>query len=74
MVDEPENRAAIHADLQPVFDALAVAPAAVANKTALTLLGHKVGKPRLPYVEPDEQETSTIREMLRDRGLVGAPA
>jgi 4-hydroxy-tetrahydrodipicolinate synthase len=75
MVDEPSERAAIHESLLPVFAALGVAPAAVTNKAALNLLGHAVGKPRLPYVEADEQETATIRAMLSERGLlVGATA
>jgi 4-hydroxy-tetrahydrodipicolinate synthase len=75
MVDEPEQRAAVHESLLPVFEAMSVAPAAVSNKTALNLLGHAVGKPRLPYVEADERETATIRAMLQDRGLlVGATA
>jgi 4-hydroxy-tetrahydrodipicolinate synthase len=75
MVDEPEQRAAIHESLLPVFAAMSVAPAAVTNKAALNLLGHAVGTPRLPYVEADEHETATIRAMLTERGLlVGAPA
>jgi 4-hydroxy-tetrahydrodipicolinate synthase len=75
MVDEPDERAAIHDSLLPVFAALGVAPAAVSNKAALNLLGHAVGGPRLPYVEADEHETATIRTMLQVRGLlVGAPA
>ena len=75
MVDEPDQRAAIHESLLPVFEAMSVAPAAVSNKAALNLLGHDVGKPRLPYVEADEHETATIRAMLQDRGLlVGATA
>jgi 4-hydroxy-tetrahydrodipicolinate synthase len=75
MVDEPDERAAIHHSLLAVFEAMAVAPAAVANKAALNLLGHGVGKPRLPYVEADEHETATIRAMLCERGLlVGATA
>jgi 4-hydroxy-tetrahydrodipicolinate synthase len=73
MVDEPAERAAIHESLLPVFEAMSVAPAAVSNKAALNLLGHAVGKPRLPYVEADEHETATIRAMLTERGLlVGA--
>jgi 4-hydroxy-tetrahydrodipicolinate synthase len=75
MVDEPGERAAIQESLLAVFEALAVAPAAVSNKAALNLLGHRVGAPRLPYVEADEQETATIRAMLAERGLlVGASA
>lgn len=75
MVDEPDDRAAIHADLGPVFAAMSVAPAAVCTKRALALLGHRVGDPRLPYVPADEQETATIRAMLEARGLLtGSPA
>jgi 4-hydroxy-tetrahydrodipicolinate synthase len=75
MVDEPGERAAIHESLLPVFAALGVAPAAISVKAALTLLGHDVGIPRLPYVEADEHETATIRAMLQERGLlVGATA
>ena len=75
MVDEPDQRGAIHESLLPVFEAMSVAPAAVSNKAALNLLGHAVGVPRLPYVEADEHETATIRAMLQDRGLlVGATA
>ena len=75
MVDEPDQRAAIHESLLPVFAAMSVAPAAVSNKAALNLLGHAVGVPRLPYVEADEHEIATIRAMLQDRGLlVGATA
>lgn len=75
MVDEPDQRAAIHESLLPVFAAMSVAPAAVSNKAALNMLGHAVGVPRLPYVEADEHETATIRAMLQDRGLlVGATA
>jgi 4-hydroxy-tetrahydrodipicolinate synthase len=74
MVDEPQRRSEIHDALLPVFEALSVAPAAVSTKAALNLLGHNVGVPRLPYVEADEQETATIREMLHSCGLVGATA
>jgi 4-hydroxy-tetrahydrodipicolinate synthase len=74
MVDEPGERAAIHESLLPVFAALSVAPAAISTKAALKLLGHDVGKPRLPYVEADEHELTAIREMLASRGLVGATA
>lgn len=75
MVDEPGERAAIHESLLAVFAALSVTPAAISTKAALNLLGHEVGRPRLPYVEADEQETAAIRAMLQERGLlVGATA
>lgn len=71
MVDEPENRDTIHEDLLSVFDALSVAPAAISTKAALDMMGLPGGVPRLPYVEADESEKATIREMLEARGLVG---
>jgi 4-hydroxy-tetrahydrodipicolinate synthase len=70
MVDEPEERAAIDAGLQDLFEALAVAPAAVTTKAALALLGRPVGEPRLPYVTTDEAETATIRGALERHGLL----
>jgi 4-hydroxy-tetrahydrodipicolinate synthase len=74
MADEPENRDEINASLTPVFDALAIAPAATSNKAALNLMGLPGGFVRLPYVDADESETATIREMLEQRGLVGVAA
>ncbi|MGH2960007.1 MAG: 4-hydroxy-tetrahydrodipicolinate synthase [Solirubrobacterales bacterium] len=74
MVNEPENRTAIHESLQPVYDALGVAPAASSNKAALNLMGLPGGHVRLPYVDCDESETATIRAMLEERELVGVAA
>lgn len=74
MVDEPENRQAIHESLLPVFEALSVGPAAMCTKAALNLMGVNAGRTRLPYVDADEQETAVIRKMLEARGLVGATA
>jgi 4-hydroxy-tetrahydrodipicolinate synthase len=70
MVDEPENRAAIDQDLQEVYAALGVGPAAMTTKAALNLLGHRAGTTRLPYVEADAEELATIRAMLVRRGLL----
>jgi 4-hydroxy-tetrahydrodipicolinate synthase len=70
MVDEPERRAEIDADLHDVFEALSVAPAAVAVKTAYRLLGRPSCHVRLPYVDADEAESATIRAMLEHRGLL----
>lgn len=74
MVDEPENRKAIHGSLLPVFDALGTLPAAISNKAALNLLGIDAGSVRLPYVDADEAETEVIRTMLESRGLIGVAA
>jgi 4-hydroxy-tetrahydrodipicolinate synthase len=70
MVDEPERRAAIDAQLQDVYAALGVGPASMTTKAALNLLGHPVGVPRLPLVEADAAETATIRAMLEAHGLL----
>lgn len=70
MVDEPDQRAAIDQDLQDVYAALGVGPAAMTIKAALNLLGHRAGVPRLPYVEADAEEIAVIRAMLVRHGLL----
>ena len=70
MADEPERPAEIDAELQPVFEALSIAPAAVSTKAALNALGLRGGRVRLPYADADEQESATIRGMLERRGLL----
>jgi 4-hydroxy-tetrahydrodipicolinate synthase len=70
MVDEPGQRAAIDASLADVYRDLAIAPAAVTSKAALTLLGIPVGEPRLPYVPLEPSETAVIRGLLERRGLL----
>ncbi len=70
MVDAPAERAQIDADLQDIYAALGVGPAAMTTKSALNLLGHRVGAPRLPLVEADEAETAVIRAALAAHGLL----
>jgi 4-hydroxy-tetrahydrodipicolinate synthase len=70
MVDEPENRRAIHDELTDLFTALAVAPNPIGIKAALNLLGHRVGGLRLPMVEADERELGVIRAALERYGLL----
>jgi 4-hydroxy-tetrahydrodipicolinate synthase len=70
MVDEPDNRRAIHDELSDLFAALAVAANPIGIKAALNLLGHGVGGLRLPMVEADEQELATIRAGLERHGLL----
>lgn len=70
MVDEPQNRAAIDAQLGDVYAALGVGPAAMTTKAALNLLGHEVGEPRLPLVPADERERAVIRTALEAHGLL----
>jgi 4-hydroxy-tetrahydrodipicolinate synthase len=70
MVDEPAQRAAIDNELQDVYAALGVGPAAMTTKAALNLLGHRAGTTRLPYVEADAEEIAVIRAMLARQGLL----
>lgn len=70
MIDEPERRTAIQESLLPLYGALSVAPAAASIKAALRLLGHELGAPRLPIVEPDQADIATIRSGLEAHGLL----
>jgi 4-hydroxy-tetrahydrodipicolinate synthase len=70
MVDEPERRREIDQSLQDAYRDLSIAPAATTVKSALNLMGLRVGAPRLPYVELDEGETATVRELLERHGLL----
>jgi 4-hydroxy-tetrahydrodipicolinate synthase len=70
MVDEPEHRSEIDAGLRDVYRDLAVTPLACSIKAALGMIGVPVGRPRLPYVEPDESEQSVIRALLERHGLL----
>lgn len=70
MVDEPDRRHEIDASLKDVYRDLAVAPLACSIKAALNLIGLDVGAPRLPYVELDEGEIATVRQMLERHGLL----
>jgi 4-hydroxy-tetrahydrodipicolinate synthase len=72
MVDEPEHRRQINDSLQDAYRDLAIAPMATTVKAALNLLGIRVGAPRLPYVELDEQETVTVTALLERHGLLAA--
>jgi 4-hydroxy-tetrahydrodipicolinate synthase len=74
MVDEPENRRQIDAGMQDVYRDLGIAPLACSNKAALNMIGVSVGKPRLPYVELDDDEQSVVRAMLERHGLLAAAA
>lgn len=72
MIDEPERRAEIDKQLQPLYAALSVAPACIAIKTALRLQGVLDSTAvRLPMVEADDYERDTIRKGLEKLGLLG---
>jgi 4-hydroxy-tetrahydrodipicolinate synthase len=70
MIDEPGERATIDAQLQPLYEALAVAPAAISAKAALAMLGHDVGGVRLPMVDATPDEQAEIRAVLESQRLL----
>jgi 4-hydroxy-tetrahydrodipicolinate synthase len=70
MVQEPDRRREIDQRLQDVYRDMAIAPAAAVVKAALNLLGLGVGGPRLPYVELEDREAATVREMLERHGML----
>jgi 4-hydroxy-tetrahydrodipicolinate synthase len=70
MIDEPQHRAEIEGELQPLYKALSVAPPVITTKAALTMLGHDVGSVRLPMVEASPEEQAEIRAVLESQGLL----
>ena len=58
MVDEPERRREIDAELADVYRDMAIAPAACSVKAALNLLGLDVGAPA-PAVRRARRATSS---------------
>jgi 4-hydroxy-tetrahydrodipicolinate synthase len=75
MIDEPDRRREIAAEIQPLLEPLS-APGVTTNpipiKTALRMVGHDVGGLRLPLGEPTEDETAAIRAALERHGLLSA--
>jgi 4-hydroxy-tetrahydrodipicolinate synthase len=70
MVDEPDRRREIDAELGDIYRDMGIGPRACTVKAALNLIGLPVGLPRLPYVELDAAETGVIRAMLERHGLL----
>ena len=72
MVDEPEHRAEINAELADIFAALFVTANPIPVKAALNMLGHRVGGLRLPLIEADDVERAAVRTALERLGLLEA--
>lgn len=70
LVDEPQRRRELDAELQDVYAAMGVTTNPIPVKAALNLLGHRVGGLRLPLVEADERELAVIRAALERHGLL----
>jgi len=72
MIDEPDARAEIHEQLMPLFKALSVTTNPIPVKTAMEMLGHRMGGFRLPMVPASEDERAVIHEALERQGLLSA--
>ncbi|PRW64938.1 4-hydroxy-tetrahydrodipicolinate synthase [Actinopolyspora mortivallis] len=70
MVEEPARRGELDEELRPLYAALAATTNPIPVKAALNLLGHPVGRPRLPLVEADAEETAQVRTALTGLGLL----
>ncbi|HZD16525.1 MAG TPA: 4-hydroxy-tetrahydrodipicolinate synthase [Actinomycetota bacterium] len=60
----------IHEELTPLFNALFITSNPIPVKTALEMVGHPVGPPRLPLVPATTEERERIRRALVDAGLL----
>jgi 4-hydroxy-tetrahydrodipicolinate synthase len=56
----------INSELLPVFDAMFITSNPIPLKKALELIGQPVGRPRLPLLEANEDETSRIEIALKE--------
>jgi 4-hydroxy-tetrahydrodipicolinate synthase len=72
MIDEPEARHEIHAELKDIFDVMFVTSSPTPVKAALNMLGIRAGGLRLPMVEASEEEEQAIRGVLERHGLLSA--
>jgi 4-hydroxy-tetrahydrodipicolinate synthase len=70
MVDEPDRRSAIDAELRDIYEAMFVTASPAPVKAALAMLGRPVGGLRLPLVEVDEAEAAVVRGALERHGLL----
>lgn len=71
MIDEPEARGKIDAELADVYAALSVTTNPIPIKAALNLVGYRVGGLRLPLVEASSKEQAQLRAMLERHGVAG---
>jgi 4-hydroxy-tetrahydrodipicolinate synthase len=70
IVDEPDARAEIDAELREIYAVLFVTASPAPTKAALAMLGHDVGGTRLPIVDLDENEREQVRSALARHGLL----
>jgi 4-hydroxy-tetrahydrodipicolinate synthase len=59
-----------HYDLLPLFEALFITSNPIPLKKAMELIGQPVGRPRLPLVEANSDETGRIEVALKESGVL----
>jgi len=62
---DAKKAAAIHQRLLPVFTGLFVISNPMPVKWAVNEVGFRVGKPRLPLIEPDEKTAAFLKDLLK---------
>jgi 4-hydroxy-tetrahydrodipicolinate synthase len=67
-----EGVRALDRELTPVYEALSVTTNPIPLKAALELAGLRVGAPRLPLVEANDEQRAVLRSALAARGLTAA--
>jgi 4-hydroxy-tetrahydrodipicolinate synthase len=60
----------LHYELLPVFDAMFITSNPIPLKKAMELIGQPVGRPRLPLLEANEDETARIEVALKESGVL----
>ena len=63
---ETDRAAEIHRHLLPLVNALFVISNPMPVKYAVNQVGFRVGKPRLPLIEPDEKTAALIKDTLKN--------
>ena len=61
-----DEAAAIHHHLLPLVNALFIISNPMPVKYAVNQVGFRVGKPRLPLIEPDEKSAAIIKDTLKN--------
>jgi 4-hydroxy-tetrahydrodipicolinate synthase len=67
-----ERAREVDAELQPVYEALAVTTNPIPVKAAMEMVGLDSGRMRLPMVAADERQRAAIRPALEQAGLLAA--
>jgi 4-hydroxy-tetrahydrodipicolinate synthase len=72
IIDDPEVRGSIQAELEELIKAFSTTQLSMTIKAGLKLVGQDVGGVRLPLVECSDDEVAVIRGVLERRGLLSA--